>query len=179
MQGTPMPADPRIRASDEDRDRVATLLREHHAVGRLTAEEFNERLDKVYAARTMGDLDVLLADLPGIDLHRLPDASLPRYRGPAAGHGSLPATWGHGQLSRSGGRFSHGWQAAWGSWLSVSAIFIVIWVLSGAGYPWFLWIVGPWGAAIFARWISGRHPGQDHHKGRRDHGQIDGGPEDS
>ena len=73
-------SDPRIRASDEDRDRAATLLREHHAVGRLTAEEFNERLDKVYAAKTMGDLDELLADLPAIDLYRLPDASLPRYR---------------------------------------------------------------------------------------------------
>ena len=37
-----MAADPRIRASDEDRDRVVSLLREHHAAGRLTAEEFNE-----------------------------------------------------------------------------------------------------------------------------------------
>src|SRR6266540_641749 len=72
MRSTPMTADPRLRASDDDRDRAATLLREHHAVGRLTAEEFNERLDKVYAARTMGDLDGLLADLPGIDLYRLP-----------------------------------------------------------------------------------------------------------
>ena len=45
-----MPGDPRIRASDADRDRVASLLREHHAAGRLTAEEFNERLDKVYEA---------------------------------------------------------------------------------------------------------------------------------
>ena len=50
-----MPADPSIRASDDDRDRAATLLREHHAVGRLTADEFNERLDKVYAAKTMGN----------------------------------------------------------------------------------------------------------------------------
>ncbi len=173
-----MPADPKIRASDEDRDRAASLLREHHAVGRLTAEEFNERLDKVYAARTMGDLDALLADLPGIDLYRLPDASLPRYRAPAAGHGSLPATWGHSQLSRSEGRFSAGWLAAWGSWLSVSAVFIVIWVLAGFGNPWFLWIVGPWGAVMLARWISGGHSGQEHRGRRGDRGQIDGGPQD-
>ena len=39
-----MPGDPRIRASDADRDRVAALLREHHAAGRLTAEEFHERM---------------------------------------------------------------------------------------------------------------------------------------
>jgi Domain of unknown function (DUF1707) len=69
-------SDPRIRASDEDRDRTGTLLREHHAAGRLTAEEFNERLDQVYAAKTLGDLDELLSDLPAIDRYRLPDASL-------------------------------------------------------------------------------------------------------
>ena len=38
-----MPGDPRLRASDADRERTAQLLREHHAVGRLTAEEFDER----------------------------------------------------------------------------------------------------------------------------------------
>ena len=52
-----MVADPRIRASDDDRDRTAALLREHHAVGRLTAEEFSDRLDQAYAATTVGDLD--------------------------------------------------------------------------------------------------------------------------
>ena len=76
-----MAADPRIRASDDDRDRAASLLREHHAVGRLTPEEFSERLDKVYEAKTVGELDELMSDLPGIDLYRLPDAAMPRYRG--------------------------------------------------------------------------------------------------
>jgi hypothetical protein len=101
-----MPADPRIRASDEDRDRVAAMLREHHAVGRLTVDEFNERLDKAYAARTMGDLDELLTDLPGIDLHELPDASRPGYRGPAAGaggYGGLPSLWSDGDATGSNG----------------------------------------------------------------------------
>ena len=78
-----MASDPRIRASDADRDRTAALLREHHAAGRLTAEEFNERLDKAYAAKTLGDLDQLLSDLPGIDLYELPDHSVER-RGPTS-----------------------------------------------------------------------------------------------
>src|SRR5690348_18463061 len=73
-----MASDPRVRASDADRDRTAALLREHHAAGRLTAEEFNERLDKAYAAKTLGDLDQLLSDLPGIDLYHLPDHSVER-----------------------------------------------------------------------------------------------------
>ena len=69
-----MAYDPKIRASDDDRDRTASLLREHHAAGRLTPEEFSERLDKAFAARTVGELDELLTDLPSIDLYRLPDA---------------------------------------------------------------------------------------------------------
>ena len=75
-----MAGDPRIRASDADRDRTAALLREHHAAGRLTAEEFSERLDHTYAAKTMGELDQLLADLPAIDLYELPDRSVQRSR---------------------------------------------------------------------------------------------------
>jgi hypothetical protein len=71
-----MPGDPRIRASDADRDRVAALLSEHHAAGRLTAEEFQERVDAALAAKTVGDLDALLADLPAIDLYRLPAAGI-------------------------------------------------------------------------------------------------------
>ena len=86
-----MAADPRIRASDEDRDRTVSLLREHHAAGRLTAEEFNERIDKAYEAKTVGELDELMADLPGIDLYRLPDATLSRYRAPRPGASSLAA----------------------------------------------------------------------------------------
>ncbi len=105
-------SDPNIRASDDDRDRTAALLREHHAVGRLDPEEFNERLDKAFAAKTVGELDELLADLPAIDLYRLPDASLKRHR-PTPGHSSAlaaaaaaggPAMRQPGRLSRPGPR---------------------------------------------------------------------------
>ena len=88
-----MPGDPRIRASDADRDRVAALLREHHAAGRLTAEEFHERMERALIARTLGELDELLADLPAIDLYQLPDASL-RRAPPHLGQSLLPADLG-------------------------------------------------------------------------------------
>ena len=69
---------PRIRASDRDRDRTAQLLSEHHGAGRLDAEEFAERLERVYTAKTIDDLDELTADLPAIDLYPLPSAAVSR-----------------------------------------------------------------------------------------------------
>ncbi|MFD8692462.1 DUF1707 domain-containing protein [Streptomyces sp. NPDC059651] len=53
-----------IRASDADRDRIADILREAMAEGRLTAEEHAERVDSVYRAKTVGELEPLVRDLP-------------------------------------------------------------------------------------------------------------------
>lgn len=55
---------PSIRASDLDRERVVERLRHATAEGRLRTEELEERLEATYAARTYGELDVLVADLP-------------------------------------------------------------------------------------------------------------------
>jgi len=147
-----MASDPRIRASDADRDRTAALLREHHAAGRLTAEEFDERLDKAYAAKTLGELDELLADLPAIDLYKLPDASLDRGR--RGGSGPPPLPW-----MMAPGRMSPAWRTALGSWLSVSLIAFFVWLLSGRpDNLWFLWVAGPYGLVLLGRWVSGGPP---------------------
>jgi Domain of unknown function (DUF1707) len=53
-----------LRASDADRERVAGRLRDHAVAGRLTTEELDERSGQAFAARTLGELDTLLADLP-------------------------------------------------------------------------------------------------------------------
>lgn len=59
------PAEPAgIRASDADRDRIADILREAMAEGRLDAEEHSERIESVYRAKTMGELEPLVRDLP-------------------------------------------------------------------------------------------------------------------
>ncbi|TDV41483.1 cell wall-active antibiotic response 4TMS protein YvqF [Actinophytocola oryzae] len=50
--------------SNDDRERVARVLHDAMAEGRLTVTELEERLDKVYAAKTFGDLEPLLRDLP-------------------------------------------------------------------------------------------------------------------
>ncbi|MEU3185200.1 DUF1707 domain-containing protein [Streptomyces sp. NPDC006923] len=53
-----------LRASDADRDRIADILREALAEGRLDAEEHAERIDSVYRAKTVGELEPLVRDLP-------------------------------------------------------------------------------------------------------------------
>jgi uncharacterized membrane protein len=68
-----------LRASDGERERAAEILRRHHADGRLTTDEFEERLERAYAAKTLGDLDQLFGDLPRL---RTPEGERrPRPRG--------------------------------------------------------------------------------------------------
>jgi hypothetical protein len=59
-----MGSNPSLRASDAERDSAAAQLRDHYADGRLDVDEFRERLDRVYTARTHGELDHALVDLP-------------------------------------------------------------------------------------------------------------------
>jgi hypothetical protein len=53
-----------VRASDVEREEAVARLREAAAEGRVTLEEFTERIDGAYGARTRGELDVLVHDLP-------------------------------------------------------------------------------------------------------------------
>ncbi|MFF4310650.1 DUF1707 SHOCT-like domain-containing protein [Streptomyces sp. 900105755] len=55
---------PELRASDADRERVAEVLRDALAEGRLDMEEFEERLEATYQARTYGELTPITRDLP-------------------------------------------------------------------------------------------------------------------
>ena len=155
-----MANDPRIRASDADRDRTAALLREHLAAGRLNDEEFNERLDKTYAAKTLGDLDQLLSDLPGIDLYHLPDHSVERR-----GQSGFGLPWLLAPRGTSG--ISPAWRAAWGSWATVSLIAFLAWLLSGhPGNLWFLWVGGVYGIILAGRWLSGGPPPRQRDRSR-------------
>jgi hypothetical protein len=55
---------PELRASDADRDRAIVELREHTVAGRLTLEEFSERVDQAVAARTLAELEAVRSGLP-------------------------------------------------------------------------------------------------------------------
>jgi hypothetical protein len=144
-----MPASPPVRASDADRERTASQLRENHAVGRLDPEEFNERLDRVFEAKTVADLDELTADLPAVDLYPLPSASLPRHR-PAS-----PGPPASGVLSEAASgavqRLPTGWPVAWGSWAIVTLICGLLWMVAGNAWPLALAAAG--GAAVAGGWV--------------------------
>ena len=56
--------DAHIRAGDEDRERVAERLRTGHTEGRLDIAEFQDRIGRCYEAKTLGQLDELVSDLP-------------------------------------------------------------------------------------------------------------------
>jgi hypothetical protein len=125
MADAQQPADPQpealaLRASDAERERTATLLRDHAAAGRLTPEELDERLDVAYAARTVGELETLVRDLPAHD----------------AAAGAHPTRSARREAARR--RLQH----AIGQAMLVSAAAITIWLATGAdGSFWPRWII--------------------------------------
>jgi hypothetical protein len=77
-----------IRASDKERDSVVDVLRDAYTDGRLTLDEFEERMAAAYAAKTWTDLRQLTGDLPvepllGADLNYRPRAGQPQTVTPA------------------------------------------------------------------------------------------------
>jgi len=53
-----------MRAGSADRERAVDVLKAGFAEGRLTQDEYNDRMGRAYAARTYGELTTLTADLP-------------------------------------------------------------------------------------------------------------------
>jgi hypothetical protein len=77
-QGSGPGGDGGLRASDAERDQVATELGGHFEAGRLDQAEFDERLTQALRAKTRGELDVLLRDLPAASKRgRLPHDTSP------------------------------------------------------------------------------------------------------
>ena len=95
---------PDLRASDADREQVAGILRDALAEGRLDMEEFEERLDATYKARTYGELTPITRDLPAAGV-TVPAVSLtkdpvagPDWSGRVTG-GEGSSTWGVAVMS--------------------------------------------------------------------------------
>jgi len=137
---------PHLRAADTDRAAVATVLGQHMSAGRLTLDEYDERLARAYAAKTYGELDELTADLP---------AAVPAPRAASA----QPATSQARGCAPAG---NQGWAGdnAWRSWASTALIVISIWAITSLAswelnYFWPIWVIGPWGAVLLAQSVTG------------------------
>ena len=102
-----------MRVGDAERETTAAELREHYASGRLTLDELNERLDKALAAKTRGDLDALMRDLPSARPHAagaLGGAAGAGWTGPGSGWTGPGSGWagpGAGWGSRAGRQACH------------------------------------------------------------------------
>lgn len=135
---------PEHRAGDGDRDRVAAVLRDAHAEGRLDIDELTERLDATYRAKTFGELAALTADLP-----------TPRAR--SRPPGSEPAVPTSGSVPDR--RADKGLRAAWTAWAVAVSVNVVVWLLVSfsageAIYFWPMWVAGPWGAVLLVKTLS-------------------------
>jgi hypothetical protein len=134
-----MATQPSLRIGDAERDAVAAELREHFAHGRLTLEEFNQRIDAVFAAKTESDLSRLTRDLPHVRSGGAPLPSARTRSGPllmsgSPSPGAVAAGWAGTDWSGrewSGHRHRHGIGAfatllvALASWLLVYDVILV------------------------------------------------------
>jgi len=134
-----------MRASDRDRQQVVDRLRSALEDGRLTMDEYVDRMEAAYKAATYGDLVPLCADLP---------AAPPVIAGPQT---DAAATAPPVAVSPVG--YLAGLPAVlkilWTIWLTAVSVNVVVWALvSGTGghlaYPWPVWVAGPYGAVLFA-----------------------------
>ncbi|MEU2347708.1 DUF1707 domain-containing protein [Modestobacter sp. NPDC049651] len=140
--------EPHLRAADADRAAVAEALGRAMTSGRLSVEEYDDRLTRTWAARTYGELTPLTADLP--DQPRPAAVPVPAPA-PAPAHGGEVCTGGSGNVH------------AWRSWAATSLIVITVWLVTMIAsqqfiYPWPVWVVGPWGVVLLAQRVRGDRP---------------------
>ena len=134
-----------MRASDRDRQQVVDRLRSAVEDGRLTMDEYMDRMEAAYQAATYGDLAPLCADLPVSAPVMAGSATAAGIAAPPAGFSLVGCLAGLPAVLR----------VLWIKWLAVVSVNVVVWALvSGTGghlaYPWPVWVAGPWGAVLLA-----------------------------
>jgi uncharacterized protein DUF1707 len=149
-----------MRAGDTDRKAVADQLKTALDEGRLDLGEYDERIQRTYAAKTFRDLDGLLDDLPG---------TVPVQQSqvqPAAPVGApAPAA----EQRSTGGQVAH-WV---GPYAGVILVCVVIWLITSlsAGhltYFWPVWMLIPLILGVFGQMFgSGGGRGRDRNRDRR------------
>jgi hypothetical protein len=136
-----------MRASTDDRKRVTDWLQAQYVAGRLTSMELEERIEQALAARTMGELDVLTADLPPM----APPAT------PTPETGSRRERRERRRQSRGqrGSGTKQGFVAHATSYVLVMALLVGIWLLTSPhGSFWPIWPMLGWGFGLAAHGLT-------------------------
>ncbi|HSV65139.1 MAG TPA: DUF1707 domain-containing protein [Mycobacteriales bacterium] len=131
-----------VRASDDDRERVAGVLRQAAAVGFLTLDEADERMAAAYAARYRSELTPLTADLPDSGRHVV---------GGFGGWPGRPGPADPAALQARAGLIRHAVVVA-----VVGAVLVTAWALSSAPhfFPAPFLVFGLLSIALHARWAG-------------------------
>lgn len=129
-----------MRASDVDRNLVQDRLRHAHELGQLDLHEFDERVRCVWASRTRGELERVVADLPPPP----PPAPPPPPRGAV--------------FARTAGGVAM--QVLTIIWVALTMLNVTAWgiVTVTVGepiYPWWLWVAGPPGVVLAVLYAAG------------------------
>jgi len=109
-----------LRIGDADREAAAEALREHFALGRLTMEEFQHRVELVFAAKTDRDLAAISRDLP---------AAAPSLTWPATGAGRGSDDGFRGRRTESGPPRRSGIAAFAGFIVVILALILIAFIL--------------------------------------------------
>lgn len=129
-----------MRAADDDRERVADVLRTAHGEGRLTQDELLERIEATYEARTFRDLDSVIADLP---MQRSATNALvgkPRSAAPV-----VRKPMGR-RVAR--GVLNFNWWVYGGTVALVTVVWMILWITGDHQAFWPIWVAGPWGVFL-------------------------------
>lgn len=149
-----------MRAADADREATADRLRAALGEGRLDLHEYDERVQRAYAARTYAELDTLLTDLPPVTPA---ERSTLMPGSPAVG---APTGAVAGQPVPAVGSVTARWLAeVWLPYLRVIAIVVTVWAVTSLLsqdllYFWPAWVAGPWGAVLVVRTVTGLTGGE-------------------
>ncbi len=144
-----------MRAADSDRQAVADKLKQALDEGRLDLAEYDERLQRTYAAKTYGDLDGLLDDLPGIAVAPQPAAgteAAPRVAAPAP------------RRSERAGQVVRAWLGGFGG---IFVVCTIVWLATSINSGhfenfWPVWLLIPMAFGVMGRLGRGDRRGHDH-----------------
>ncbi|RRD47132.1 DUF1707 domain-containing protein [Tessaracoccus sp. OH4464_COT-324] len=133
-----------IRAGNADREEVARILGDAYADGKLSDDEYHERLESAFAIKLLGEVRPLVIDLgtPRELLSGKPDAAEHHQLSPRS------RLKGVAKTARSGGAVK--WGENWSTWLILFGLLNVLWGIQALSawqlvYYWPIWLIAPTG----------------------------------